>query len=54
MRDTSQQVIHGDPLIPNGETTEAIEAARRGEVVKVGDVDDLLADLHTDDCVARE
>ncbi len=30
-------------------TTEAIEAARRGELVRVGDVAGLMADLHADD-----
>ena len=38
-----------DPLVPNEETIEAMKAARRGELVSVGTVDDLLADLHEDD-----
>jgi len=33
---------------PNAETVEAMEAARRGELVKVGSVENLLADLHAD------
>lgn len=37
------------PLIPNEETIGALKAARRGELVTVGGVDDLLADLHADD-----
>jgi len=36
-------------LAPNPETVAAMEAARRGELVTVGDVDGLMADLHTDD-----
>ena len=36
------------PLIPNDETVEAIEAARRGDLV-VGDVDSLMAYLNEDD-----
>ena len=36
-------------LIPNAETVEAMKPARRGEVVKVGSVDDLLADFRTGD-----
>jgi antitoxin component of RelBE/YafQ-DinJ toxin-antitoxin module len=38
-----------DPLTPNAETVEAMKAARRGELVKVGSAEDLLADLHADD-----
>lgn len=38
-----------DPLIPNDETVRAIEAARRGELVSVGDVDGLMAHLNADD-----
>jgi len=34
---------------PNGTTIEAMGAARRGEVVTVGDIEDLFADLHADD-----
>lgn len=37
------------PLIPNDETVEAIEAARRGDLVVVGDVDGLMAYLNEDD-----
>ena len=38
-----------EPLVPNRETIEAIKAARRGELVTVGSVDDLLAELNEDD-----
>ena len=38
-----------EPLVPNEETIAAMEAARRGELVAVGDVDGLMADLHADD-----
>jgi DNA-damage-inducible protein J len=38
-----------EPFEPNAETIEAMEAARRGEVVKVGDIDGLFASLHADD-----
>ena len=37
------------PLVPNAETIEAMKAARRGEVVKAGSVDDLFANLNADD-----
>ena len=38
-----------EPFEPNAETIEAMEAARRGEVVTVGDIDGLFASLHADD-----
>ena len=49
MRTVAERALPFDPLIPNAETVEAMKAARRGDVVKVGSVDDLLADLHADD-----
>jgi DNA-damage-inducible protein J len=38
-----------EPFMPNEETIAAIQAARRGEVVKVGTIENLFADLHADD-----
>ncbi len=38
-----------DPLVPSEETIEAMKAARRGELVEVGGVDELMADLNADD-----
>ena len=38
-----------EPLVPNRETIEAIKAARRGELVAVESVDDLIAELNEDD-----
>ena len=38
-----------EPLVPNDETIEAVKAARRGELVVVGDIDGLMADLNADD-----
>jgi DNA-damage-inducible protein J len=35
-----------DPLVPNGETAQAMKAARGGELVTIGGVEDLTADLH--------
>lgn len=37
------------PLVPNATTIEAIEAARRGEVVELGTPVDALAELNRDD-----
>jgi DNA-damage-inducible protein J len=49
MRTVAERALPFDPLIPNAETVEAMMAARRGEVVKVGGVEDLLADLNAED-----
>ena len=38
-----------EPLVPNAETIAAMQAARRGDLVTVGSIDDLLADLNADD-----
>jgi DNA-damage-inducible protein J len=38
-----------EPYEPNAATIEAMKAARRGEVVTVGNIDGLFADLHADD-----
>ncbi len=37
-----------EPLVPNAETIAAMRAARRGEVITVGDLADLLASLNAD------
>lgn len=49
MRTVAERALPFDPLVPSQETVEAIKAVRRGEVVKVGSIEDLLADLHADD-----
>jgi DNA-damage-inducible protein J len=49
MRTVAERALPFDPLIPNTETVEAMKAARQGDVVKVGSVDELMADLHADD-----
>lgn len=49
VRIVAEKALPFDPLNPNDETIEAIKAARRDELVTVGNVDDLLADLHADD-----
>ncbi len=38
-----------EPLVPNAETIAAMKAARNSEVVAVGNVDDLMADLNAGD-----
>jgi DNA-damage-inducible protein J len=49
MRTVAERALPFDPLIPNAATVEAMKAARRGELVKVGSVEELMADLHADD-----
>ena len=49
MRTVADKALPFDPLVPNEETIEAMKAARRGDLVTVGSLDDLLADLHADD-----
>jgi DNA-damage-inducible protein J len=46
MRTVADKALPFDPLVPNAETIEAMKAARRGELVTVGGVDELIADLH--------
>lgn len=38
-----------EPFEPNETTIEAMKAARRGELVTVGNIEGLFADLHADD-----
>jgi DNA-damage-inducible protein J len=43
-----------NPLVPNEETIEAIKEARAGKLIKVGSVEDLLAELNADDTSDKE
>jgi len=49
VRTVAEKKLPFDPVVPNAETIEAMRAARRGELVTAGTVEDLLADLHADD-----
>jgi len=49
MRIAAEKRLPFEPLVPNGETVEAMAAARRGELVTVGGLSDLVADLNADD-----
>jgi DNA-damage-inducible protein J len=50
VRIAKEKALPFEPLIPNGETIEAMEAARRGEFVgEFETVDELLAHLDADD-----
>ena len=49
MRIAAEKRLPFEPLVPNEETVEAMAAARRGELVTVGGLSDLVADLNADD-----
>ncbi len=49
VRTVAERRLPFDPLVPNAETIDAMQAARRGDTRKVGGLDDLLADLHAED-----
>jgi DNA-damage-inducible protein J len=42
-------VVPFEPFEPNDKTVAAMEAADRGELVTVGDINGLFADLNADD-----
>jgi len=44
-----EKALPFEPLVPNAETIEAMKAARRGDLVTVGSVDNLLTELNADD-----
>ncbi len=48
VRIATEKRLPFEPLAPNPETTAAMEAARRGDLVTVGDVNGLIADLNAD------
>lgn len=49
IRIAKEKALPFEPLIPNKETIKAMKAARSGKVVKVGSVDNLLANLNDDE-----
>ncbi len=49
VRIATEKRLPFEPLVPSAETIEAMRAARRGDLVTVGSVDDLVADLNADD-----
>ena len=46
VRIAADKALPFEPLVPNSETIEAMKAARRGEVTKVGPASDLLKSLN--------
>ena len=49
LRIAREKSLPFDALTPNAETIEAMKAARRGEVVRVGSIDGLFASLDAGD-----
>jgi DNA-damage-inducible protein J len=49
VRIATERALPFQPLIPNGETIEAMKAARRGELTAVESPHDLLNSLNEDD-----
>lgn len=49
MKIAAEKALPFEPLVPNAKTIEAMKAARRGELVKVGSPDKLIASLNADD-----
>jgi DNA-damage-inducible protein J len=49
MKTVAERALPFAPLTPNPETVEAMRAARGGELVKVGSIEGLMADLHAND-----
>ena len=49
VRTAAEKRLPFEPLVPNDETIAAMKAARRGEMVTVGGVDELMADLNAGD-----
>jgi DNA-damage-inducible protein J len=49
VRIAREKALPFEPLVPNAETIEAMEAARRGELTRVGSIDELFASLNADD-----
>lgn len=43
-----EKALPFEPLVPNYETIEAMRAARRGDLVTVKSIDDLLSNLNAD------
>ena len=49
VRIATEKRLPFEPFVPNAETVAAMKAAQRCDLVTVGDVDDLMAELNADD-----
>lgn len=48
-RVAAEKALPFEPLVPNAETVAAMKAARRGDLLNAGSVQDLLRHLNADD-----
>jgi DNA-damage-inducible protein J len=48
-RVAAEKKLPFEPLVPNADTVEAMRAARRGELVTVGSLDNLFRELNAGD-----
>ncbi len=48
IRVAEEKALPFDPLVPNAETIEAMEAARRGDLITAGRPEELIASLNED------
>lgn len=48
-RVAKEKALPFEPLIPNADTIEAMKAAKRGDLITVDDMDNLLASLNAND-----
>lgn len=49
IRIAREKALPFEPLVPNTETIKAVEAARRGDLVTINSLDNLLDELNEDD-----
>ena len=49
IRIAREKALPFEPLVPNIKTIEAIKAARRGDLVTISDLDNLLTELNAND-----
>ena len=49
IRIAREKALPFEPLVPNTETIKAVEAARRGDLVTINNLDNLLDELNADD-----
>lgn len=49
IRIAREKALPFEPLVPNTETIKAVEAARRGDLVTINSLDNLLDELNADD-----
>lgn len=45
----AEKALPFEPLVPNAKSIKAMQAARRGNLVKTTSIDEAMADLHADD-----